>query len=175
MAGASGGLVGKGALLLQDVWGEKANSTMTKIFSLGKIGSVSDHLVLKGILLCSIPDKEQVPRHDEKPAHNYRVYKNDMVTLFCSEQEVAPLTNKEFELLNGIKSSRARYEVFLNGVLDWSLRLIPNDMVYVILPSKQSIGNIRVRAVVRWIGVLPNEDGIHFGVEIMVRVNTACV
>ena len=167
MAGASGGLVGKGALLLQDVWGEKANSTITKIIGLGKKGSVN---VLKGTLLCSIPDKEQVPRQDGKPAHNYRVYKNDVVTLFCSEQEVAPLTNNEFHLLNAIKSPGARFEVFVNGVADWGSKLKLNDMVYVTLPSKQAIGNQRVRAAVRWIGVLPNEDGIKFGVEITVCV-----
>ena len=157
--------VTNGALLLRDVWGEKAaTSTFAKA-----LGLKSEQNVSKGTLLSSfIPNKKQVPRQDGNPTHNYQVYKNDVISMFCSEQDVAPLSNYEFQLLNGIKSPGARFEVFVNGVLEWGSKLKKDDIVSLCVPHL-TFRNLSVcSAAVRWIGILPSEDGIKFGVEILV-------
>ena len=158
--------VPSGALLLRDVWGEKAaTSTFAKA-----LGLKSEQNISKGTLLSSfIPNKKQVPRQDGNPTHNYQVYKNDVITtMFCSEQDVAPLSNYEFQLLNGIKSPGARFEVFVNGVLEWGSKLKKDDIVSLCVPHL-TFRNLSVcSAAVRWIGILPTEDGIKFGVELIV-------
>ena len=128
-----------------------------------------DLFIMKGTLLLAIPDKDIVLRNDGKPGHNFRMYKNDDITLYCPEEHFCPLTNYEFRLLSGMKTNAARYQAFVDEILEWGSKLRVNDVVYVALPSKQPIPNPdRCQAKVRYIGVLPGEEGIKFGLEITV-------
>ena len=158
------GTVGKEALLLKDAQGEKSGSLLTAF----RKKNVS---VLRGSLLIALPPKDTTSGADGKPAHNYSVYNED-ITLYCSECDIAPLTNYEFKLLSGISTLGARYDAFIsdNHELGSNLRL--GDTVYVALPTKEAIANTGCQAVVRWIGTLPGETGIKFGIEFTVRLLT---
>ena len=90
------------------------------------------------------------------------------MTLYCSEHDVAPLSDYEYYLLDAIKSREARYDVFQKDLLDWGSKLKPESYVYVTLPSKAALPNQHAMSVIRYIGPLPNEHGVLFGVEIMV-------
>ena len=162
MAGVSqGGTIGEGALLLADSWGEKGGSWIN-------LKKKKEQFVMKGTLLLAIPEKNASPRNDGKPGHNFHVFKND-ISLYCPEENITPLTNYEFQLLGGMKTCTARYQAFLDGILEWGCKLKVNDVVYVALPSKQVIPNTaRCQAEIRWLGTLPDEEGIKFGLEITV-------
>ena len=123
----------------------------------------------------SIPPKDAPNTADGKPAYNYRVVGDDIM-MYCSEYDVAPLTDYEFNLVSGIKSIGARYEAFVNDIMDWGSTVKVNDIVYVSLPSQQAIERTkRCLAVVRWIGLLPGEEGTKFGVELFVSLSSLYV
>ena len=153
------------ALLLVDSVGDKGGSLLTGV------RKKKDQNVLRGSLLVSIPPKD-APTADGKPAYNYRVVGDDIM-MYCSEYDVAPLTDYEFSLLSGIKSTRARYEAYVNDIMDWGSKVKVNDIVYVSLQAIERTK--RCRAVVRWIGILPGEEGTKFGFEIFVSLSPLCV
>ena len=157
------------AILLKDSPAEKANTSFTgtvKNFLSRKYSSVA---VVRGELLVPIPENEITPRSDGQTPHNYRLKQDPTVTLFCKEDDIAPLTNYEFLLLEGIKSHMARFDVFSNQ-LDWGSKLKPGDAVYVGLPTQHAVPVHYAEAVIRYVGALKTEPGIQFGVEIMVRL-----
>lgn len=153
------------ALLLKDIQGEK---------SLGKIGgffrSNSKLTVYRGELLLTIPRVKVIPHRDKKPAHNLQLASDPAVTLFCTEDDLAPICDYEYHLMGAIKSREARYEVFQKDILDWGSKLKAEMVVHVLLPSKAPVPNQQVLAIIRYIGPLPNESGVQFGVEIMVSM-----
>ncbi len=59
-----------------------------------------DVAVLRGSLLVALSPKDATSGADGKPAHNYGVHNED-ITLYCSEEDIAPLTNYKFKLLCG--------------------------------------------------------------------------
>ena len=69
-----------------------------------------------------------------------------------------------------IKSREVRFEVFQKDILDWGSKLKEGTSVYVVLRSKSPVSNQRAVSVIRYIGPLPKEDGIQFGVEIQVCI-----
>ena len=158
---------GSSALLLRDTYGDKGGSWFPSL------RKKKDQPVLRGSLLRPIAMKDSGSTADGKPAYNYKVY-NEEIIFYCSEQEVAPLTEYEFNLLCGIKQPSVRYATFVdeNDIVDWGVKLRMNDKVYVSLPTKQAIETTWCQAVVRWIGVLPGEEGTKFGVEIIVSKHT---
>ena len=156
-------------ILLKDSSAKKADTSFTGTVKtyLGK-----KHLsvvVVRGELLVSIPENEITPRIDRQTPHNYRLKQDPTVTLFCKEDDIAPLGKRDFLLLEGIKSHMARFDVFSNQ-LDWGLKLKPGDVVYVSLPSRYPVPVQYAAAVIRFVGHLKTEPGIQFGVEITVRV-----
>ena len=162
MSGAAG-TVGKAALLLKDAQGDRSGSLLPAF-----IRKKKDVAVLRGSLLIALSPKDAPPpRVDGKPAHNYSVHNED-ITLYCSEQDIAPLNNYEFQLLSGISTLGARFDAFVNDNLEWGSKLKMGATVYVALPTKEAIANTGCQAVVRWIGTLPGETGITFGIEITV-------
>lgn len=151
------------AFLLKDIQGEK---------DLGKIGGLfrsNSKLVCRGEVLLTIPRAKVIPRKDGKPAHNYQLALSDpAVTLFCTEDDVAPINDYEYHLMTGVKSREVRYEVFQKDILDWGSKLKEGEFVYVALPSRSPVSNQCAVSVIKYIGPLPNEHGIQFGVEIEV-------
>ena len=60
-------------------------------------------------------------------------------------------------------------EVFTSGEkLDWGCNLKPGDTVYVNIPSLMVLPSCRAAAVIRYVGGLPPQPGLMFGIEIMV-------
>lgn len=162
----------KGAILLKDRVGEKSESVLGGIIK-RVVGRPSTTNVLKGELLELIPGDALVPRNEgqnfQKP-YNYRLVKDPSVALYCSEYDVAPLSEKEFLLLEAVQSQSARYEVFIAGnKLEWGCGLKPGDPVYVSVPGPTVIPNCHAAAVVRSVGGLLPDQGLIFGIEIMVR------
>jgi len=162
----------KGAILLNDMVGEKSESTLGGIFRRVVGRKQSTRNLLRGELLELIPGDAIIPRSEgqnfQKP-FNYRLAKDPSVALYCSEYNVAPLSEKEFLLLEAVQSQHARYEVFIAGSeLEWGCGLKQGDPVYVSVPGVSVIPNCRATAVVRYVGGLPPDPGLMFGIEITV-------
>ena len=158
-------MAAEAAFLLKDIQGEK---------SLRKIGlwKSNSKLVCRGELLLTIPRVKVIPRKDGKPAHNYQVASDPAITLFCTDDidAVAPISDYEYHLLSGVKSREARYGVFQKDILDWGSKLKEGDFVYVALPSKSVVSSQCAVSVIKYIGPLPNEHGVQFGIEIQVSI-----
>ena len=164
----------KGAILLKDHVGEKSESTlgMIKRVVSGKSPVVN---VLRGELVEPIPGDELAPRSEGQKPYNYRWKKDPAFLLYCHGYDIAPLSDKEFLLLEAIQTPAARYEVFISGEkLDWGCNLKPGDTVYVNIPSLTVLPTCRAAAVIRYVGGLPPkpglppQPGLMFGIEIMV-------
>ena len=89
-----------------------------------------------------IPEEKRTPRVDGKDAHNYQaLYKDHMITLFCDERDVSPLSAYEHLLLAGIQSLEVHYQTFLKQIegyfskLDWGSQLNVGDHVCVSIPD----------------------------------------
>ena len=148
-------------ILMKDLQGEKS----------GKMGGLlkpSPKNVYRGQLLLSMPRSKVIPRKDGNPAHNYQLASDPAVTVFCTENDIAPLSEYEFHLLAGVKSREDRYEVFQHDRLDWGSKLKCGHFVLATLPSKSPVPTQPVVSKIQHIGPLPNENGVLFGVEIMV-------
>ena len=159
----------KGAILLKDLVGEKSESVLVGVFKkvAGRSSAVN---VLRGELVERIPGDELTPRGEGQRPYNHYVKKDPAVLLYCHEQDIAPLGDKEFLLLEAIQTPAARYEVFVSGEkLDWGYDLKPGDTVYVSIPGLTVRPNQRAAAVIRFIGGVHPEPGIKFGIEIKVR------
>ena len=163
----------KGAILVRDLQGLKAPT--------GIVGHVKGLLkgggepvnVFRGQLVVPIAEQQEdgaPPRGGDKKLYPYCFLEDSAVTVFCSEQQVAPMDSIEFQLMAGIKSREDRYEVFLSGDdhLEWGTRLKRGDHVMATLPSSNPRFQTKVVAVIRYVGELPQERGIQFGVEIVV-------
>jgi hypothetical protein len=143
------------AILLKDIQGEKT-SVLEKIGLKGP----SPKTVHRGELLLGARE----PGSDLR----YQLISNPDVIVHCSATDVAPLSQYEYELLAAIKSPSARYQILQNDLLDWAVELRNESNVLVTLPSHQAIPNQRALATVKYIGPLPKECGVLFGVEIIV-------
>ena len=100
----------------------------------------------------------------------YQLNSNPAVTVDCSLNDVAPLRQYEFDLLSAIKSPSGCFNIFQNqDLLDWATGLKIDSNVLVKLPSHCAMPNQRALATVKYIGPLPTESGVLFGVEIVVR------
>ena len=170
----------KGAILLKDHVGEKSESTLGMIKRL--VGGKSALMnVLRGELVEPIPGDELAPRTEGQKPYNYHWKKDPAVLLYCHEEDIAPLSDKEFLLLEAIQTPAARYEVFISGEkLDWGCNLKPGDTVYVNIPSLTVLSSCRAAAVIRYVGGLPPkpglppQPGLMFGIEIIVST-CACM
>ena len=157
-----------GAILVKDNVGEKSESFLGVIKR--AVWKPSTLRILRGELVEPIPGDELTPRSEGQKPYNYHWKKDPAVLLYCNEYDVAPLSDKEFILLEAIQTPAARYEMFISGEkLDWGCNLKPGDTVYVSIPSLAVFSSQRAAAVIRYVGGLPPEPGLMFGIEIMVR------
>ena len=116
----------EGALLVDDRPGEKYLVQMG-----GIIKRTTPTNVHRDELLIVIPGSEITPRNDGQMPHNYRVKKDQIISLYCSEHEVSPLGNYEFLLLEAVSSNNVRFSMFLAGnILDWGQTLKPGSDVF---------------------------------------------
>ncbi len=158
-------------LLLRDEPGEKP------FFQIGGLVKRTSAVnVLRGELLVPIPRDDISPRNNGEKPHNYRVKSDATITLYCGEQDVAPLDNYESLLLEALSRPLARFSMFLSGrTLTWGQKLKCNDDVYVVVPGLTLVSTQatpRAAAKVSFVGGLgvpPDmRGGVFFGVEIVV-------
>ena len=150
------------AILLKDTQGEKNHGKVENLFR------SRSRTVCRGELLISLPRVKVVPRKDGKAAHNFQLDSDPSVTLFCPEDDVAPLSDYEYSLMVAIKSRGARFDVFRKDMLDWGSKLKKGTFMYVALPSITPVTNQRAVSLIRYVGQLPHEHGTLFGAEIQV-------
>ncbi len=170
------------ALLLEDEEGE-GRSLIPRVLMFSWRPPTFE--VLRGELLVPIPGDEIVPRSGRYYGYepnNYRVKKDPSISLYCSEQVVAPLNQYESLLLEAVPTPSARFSLFLSdNMWDWGQRLKVGDDVFVLVsgqvPSPTQLMP-RAAAKVRCVGGLGTGDdvpkGVFFGVEIMVSSVLAC-
>ena len=163
-----------GAILLQDSPGEKTDTSIVGTVKTYLGRKSSSVVVVRGELLVPIPGDEITPRNDGQKPHNYRLKRDQTVSLYCKDNgdDIAPLGEYEYLLLEGIKFTTTRYKVFIsaNNILDWGSNLKMGDAVYVGLLTQHTAPVQYAAAVIRYVGGLNGETGIHFGVEITVRL-----
>ena len=149
-------------ILLKDIQGEKTLGILESFFK------SNARPVHQGELLLGLPKAQVVSRKDGKPSHNYKLANDFDVTLFCTEHDVAPLSDHEYHLMEAVKSRQTRYGLFQKDMLDWGTKVKEGNIVRVTLPSKTPASSRSAVSVIRYVGPLPNEPGIKFGVEICV-------
>ena len=149
------------AILVHDVTGTKYNKSLKRFIPGSQHSSVN---VLRGELVSEIkPDN---------PPFNYVLSRDPNVYLFCTENEVAPLSSQDFLLLEAISEPYDRIDAF-NNKLEWGAKLEPGASVYVTAKGPNLSVKESVRAVLHYKGEIGNIPGIQFGVEILVSLPVA--
>ena len=147
-------------ILLKDKSAEKAGTWF------GVAKRVMSKNVLKGELLIAIPEDKLKLKIDQKRSRNYQLVNDETITVRVETDDIAPLSDREFQLLVAIDSPLARYKVFSSNEMKWGLGLKPGSAVNVTIQ-----GNVHVRAVVRCVVDVAKHSGLLYGVQIMVRIN----
>ena len=126
--------------------------------------------ISKGELLVEIPPKEQIPREDGTPAHNYSMYHDPYVTMYDSGINLSPLHGAELDYLEGIENPRVRAQEYLKpDKLEWIMELIVGDIVYCKM-EKRDGAPLMILGKVRYYGAMPKHHGVMFGLEIVVSM-----
>ncbi len=106
----------------------------------------------------------------DDPSFNYQLWGDPNALFYSMEDNVAPLTQNEFLLLEGIQKPSDRLEAFNGNKLELGEALCVCSQVYINLPGPNlSVAAAeRARGVVHHKGRVGDLPGILFGVEIMV-------
>ena len=126
--------------------------------------------VLRGELATKVPEKSAAGQQQMYQT----VYSDQSATFYDSDEDsaVAPLLGNQALLLAGVKSREERYKLFITaGKLEWGSSLKLNDAVLVSLNHLQAADNdatLKTTAVIQYVGPIKGENGIKFGVEIVV-------
>ena len=117
--------------------------------------------VKRGELIEPIPADQKLHTHEDPP-HNYRQCTDHEITLYATEQDVAPLNGSEAFYLQAVETYSARTQMYISDTLRLVTNLEIDDKVSVRLEKGVANG------VIRHIGAHKENPGIHFGVEILV-------
>ena len=137
----------------------------------------ADH-VLKGELLV----KEALPQDGSHQSHARHMYslasdRNNMVS--CSNTDVAPLSEDDYDWLAAIGRTIDRWQVYIQGdKLESVKKLQVGEKVWVSLPTANEVpphlvGPSCCFATVQYIGPLQDTPGRWIGVELKVTVSVA--
>ena len=156
------------AILLYDLNGYKENKSM---FGYGS--TFSSKYVLRGTLLTRLSQEEvrelRLQQAAGTPQFNFKVLKEASMKLCCNADQVFLLNYKQKELLLAITSASDRYASI--GRVEWAEKLLEESTVYVAIPTLPETA----KGTVRYIGKLPGESGIKFGVELLVCKDYVCI
>ena len=146
------------AVLLQDATGYKQSK------SLFGYSSFNSKHILRGTLLIRLSQEEvrelkQYQSGNMPSSFNFKVLGEPSIKVYCNAH---PLNYKQKELLLGIQSVADRFDAA--DKLKWAEKLVEGSNVYVSIPNHRIV----VKGIVRYVGKLPGEAGIKFGVELLV-------
>ncbi len=149
-----------GYILLKDIQGIKRNTGALKKFMHGRT-PYQNIYVLRGELM--------VAKQNDL-SFNYQLWSDPNVLFYSTEDNVAPLSENEFLLLEGIRKPNDRLEVFNGDKLELGESLGVGAQVYVNIPGPSlSMAKVEcTRGVVHYKGRVGDIPGILFGVEILV-------
>ena len=126
--------------------------------------------ICRGEILLEIPLKEQIPREDGTPPHNYCKYDDPDVTTYNNGTNVSQLYGAEFDYLLGIDRPSDRAVQYLQpNKLAWIMGLIGGTEVFFNLDKETDVPLI-IQGKVRYYGAIPGLDGVKFGIEIIVSI-----
>lgn len=149
------------ALLLQDANGYKENKS---VFT--GVSSFSNKHVLRGTLLVRLSQEEvrELKQYQSVnvPPFNYKVLGEPAIKAYCNARVVHLLNHKQKELLLGVETAVDRFNAV--DKLKWAETLAEGSNAYVTIPNLSTV----CKGIVRYVGKLPNEAGIKFGVELLV-------
>jgi hypothetical protein len=149
-------------LLMRDTPGKKTPGTFKKI-----VGITNTKLVLRGELLIPIPREKELCDRPDVP--NYIVERDPTTTLFAVENDISPLNIDDYFLLKAIDTPSDRFRVFSDPHwLEWGANLKVGNLVYVRLPSPNTLAPTWSKAIIRYKGPVKTLFGMNFGVEIMI-------
>ena len=147
-----------GAILLKDSPAYKFDHGLKKKL----FGGGPQHVtVLRGELLMGV---------DGSNHYNYMLSHEENTCLFCDENDIAPLNNEEFLLLEAIKKPFDRLEAFRSNKLEWAAKLKAGVSVDVRTGGDNISHPEYARGVVHFKGMLKEQNGVYFGVEILVSL-----
>lgn len=143
------------AILLQDDDGHKNSDKIT-----------ANH-VRRGTLLARLSQEEVrrlVKQHQTPglPVCNFKCLEDPNIKLHCSASDVRMLNEKEKELLHGVANPPDRFDALKR--LEWAENLKEGSTVYVNIRAFPTAA----KGILHYIGNLPGEIGIRFGVELLV-------
>ena len=151
------------AILLHDMNGYKE---VKSVFSYGSI--FHNKRILRGTLLARLSSEEvvELKQHhsDNTTVFNFKVLLEATIKVYCSAIMVRMLNYKQKELLLGIESVAYRFDAV--DKMEWAEKLVQGSNVYVTLRHLNTTG----KGIVRFVGKLPDEPGIKFGVELLVCI-----
>ena len=131
--------------------------------------------IFGGEILLEIPEKEQIPREDGKPAHNYCRYDDLDVTTYNNGISVSPLYGAELDYLLGIDRHSVRAIEYLQvDKLAWIMDLKCGTEVFFQLNREKDVPLI-IPGIIRYYGRIPGHEGVMFGIEIKVITRCVCV
>ena len=129
--------------------------------------------LFRGEILLEIPQKEQIPREDGTPAHNYCKYDDPANTTYNNGTTVSPLYGAELYYLQGIPRSSVRAVEYLQvDKLAWIMDLRSGTEVFFQLNKERDVLLI-IPGIIRYYGRIPGHEGVMFGIEI--KVITMCL
>ena len=150
------------AISLQDLNGYKENKSVF----FGYSSSFSSRHILRGTLLLRLSQQEvkELKQHQSGNItyFNFKVLGEPTIKVYCDAHKVHLLSYKQKELLLGIQLVTDRF-IAVDKV-EWAEQLVEGSNVYVNIPNHYTV----VKGVVRFVGKLPDEHGIKFGVELLV-------
>ena len=125
--------------------------------------SFTEDRILRGSLLVELTDAESRETNLYfSPPLNYKRYSDESVMLYCTPSQVLQLNDQQFNLLLGVKHPFDRFRAL--NILHWveKLRVGVGVKVAICGIHNPAIG------VIRYLGQLPGEEGIKFGIELLV-------
>lgn len=146
-------------ITIKDVDGYKDSKSALKKFITGTFHSTIN--VLRGELLTEIEE-----RNDH---FNYQLHRDPKVHLFCTVDEVAPLSHQEFLMLEAIKKPEDRANA-LEEKLDWGLQMHVGSTVNVTLTGSNVAVQTQSRSLIHYKGPIGNLPGVYFGIELLVSL-----
>ena len=93
---------------------------------------------------------------------NFKCLESPNIKLYCGINDVQPLTDKQKDFLLGVANAPDRLEAL--SKLEWAERLTIGLTVYVNIRTFSTAA----KGALRYIGSLPGESGIKFGIELQV-------